>query len=224
MAPLCGNFFVSPLWLLHCSLNIIRLIEWKRVRCVRTVVYEVVSKIFRNSAAIYTAVVVARSTGPNRPNWIPGSAATFCGVCVKTCEDVAPNFGENRPGCFTMTTLRLSLPTHPAVSGEIKNGCHPSHTVSPHLAPCDFFLFQKMKQAERTPVRYRWGYPGRIAECFTLWQKRTFRKRSKMEETVGPVSTCRRELFRGWWLPIGLMARFMGFTASVRNILDTSRT
>jgi DNA-directed RNA polymerase subunit N (RpoN/RPB10) len=30
--------------------------------------YEVVSKIFRTGAAIYTAVVVARSTGPNRPN------------------------------------------------------------------------------------------------------------------------------------------------------------
>jgi hypothetical protein len=30
--------------------------------------YEVVSKIFRTGAAIYTAVVVARSTGPKRPN------------------------------------------------------------------------------------------------------------------------------------------------------------
>jgi hypothetical protein len=30
--------------------------------------YEVVSKILRIGAAIYTAVVVARSTGPNRPN------------------------------------------------------------------------------------------------------------------------------------------------------------
>jgi hypothetical protein len=30
--------------------------------------YEVVSKIFRTGAANYTTVVVARSTGPNRPN------------------------------------------------------------------------------------------------------------------------------------------------------------
>jgi hypothetical protein len=30
--------------------------------------YEVESKIFRTVAAIYTAVVVARSTGPNKPN------------------------------------------------------------------------------------------------------------------------------------------------------------
>jgi hypothetical protein len=42
-----------------------------------------------------------------------------------------------------------------------------------------------------------------------------------MEETVGPVSTCGRELLRGWWRPIGLMMSFMIFTASVRNILDT---
>jgi hypothetical protein len=42
-----------------------------------------------------------------------------------------------------------------------------------------------------------------------------------MEETVGPVSTCGRELLRGWWRPTGLMVSFMIFTASVRNILDT---
>jgi hypothetical protein len=42
-----------------------------------------------------------------------------------------------------------------------------------------------------------------------------------MKETVGLVSTCWRELLRGWWRPIGLMVSFMMFTASVRNILDT---
>jgi hypothetical protein len=42
-----------------------------------------------------------------------------------------------------------------------------------------------------------------------------------MEETVGPVSTCGRELLRGWWRPIDLTVSFMMFTASVRNILDT---
>jgi hypothetical protein len=42
-----------------------------------------------------------------------------------------------------------------------------------------------------------------------------------MKETVGPVSTCGRELLRGWWRSIGLMASFMCITASVRNILDT---
>jgi hypothetical protein len=32
-----------------------------------------------------------------------------------------------------------------------------------------------------------------------------------MEKTVGPVSTCGRELLRGWWWTIGLMASFMIF-------------
>ena len=36
------------------------------------------------------------------------------GDCVKTCEDVAPNFGENRPGCFTMTKPPLTLPSSPS--------------------------------------------------------------------------------------------------------------
>jgi hypothetical protein len=47
--------------------------------------------------------------------WTPGSTATFRCDCVKTCEDVAPKFGQNRPGCFTMTTPRLTLPYSPSI-------------------------------------------------------------------------------------------------------------
>jgi hypothetical protein len=35
-----------------------------------------------------------------------------------------------------------------------------------------------------------------------------------VQETVGPVSTCERELLRGWWRSIGLMMSFMSFTVS----------
>jgi len=45
--------------------------------------------------------------------WIPGSTAKFCGDCVKTCEDVDINFGENTPACFTMKKPRLTLPSSP---------------------------------------------------------------------------------------------------------------
>jgi hypothetical protein len=75
--------------------------------------YEVLSQIFRNGATIYTSVVVARRTGPKRQLWILGSAK-FCGDCLKTCKDIAPNFGDNRPGCFTMTSPRLILPSSPS--------------------------------------------------------------------------------------------------------------
>jgi hypothetical protein len=34
-----------------------------------------------------------------------------------------------------------------------------------------------------------------------------------MEETVGPMFTCGRELLRVWWRSIGLMVSFMIFTA-----------
>jgi hypothetical protein len=34
-----------------------------------------------------------------------------------------------------------------------------------------------------------------------------------MDEMVRPVSTCGRELLRGWWWPIGLTVSFMIFTA-----------
>jgi hypothetical protein len=97
---------------------------------------------------------------------------------------------------------------------------HPPY--SPYLALCDFFLFPKMKlklkglqfdttEEIQTESQSAWhsdrkGLPGRVP---------------KMEETVGTVSTCGRELLRGWWRPIGLMLSFIIFNVSVRNILDT---
>jgi hypothetical protein len=64
---------------------------------------------------------------------------------------------------------------------------HPPY--SPDLATCDVFLFSKMKLklkgrriAESASHPYRKGIPGSVAT---------------MEGTVGPVSTCGRELLRG---------------------------
>jgi hypothetical protein len=77
-------------------------------------------------------------------------------------------------------------------------------------------------EAERMPVWYHWVVPGRIAESAWHSDRKGFPGSvPKREETVGPVSTCGRELLRGWWRPIGLIVSFMIFTASVRNILDT---
>ena len=42
------------------------------------------------------------------------STAKFCGDCLKTCEDVAPNFGKNKPVCFAITTPPLTLPSSPS--------------------------------------------------------------------------------------------------------------
>ena len=131
--------------------------------------------------------------------WILGSTAMFCSDCVKTCSVITPYFGENRPGCFTMTTPHLTLPSSPSSFWQ-KTKCLviPYPPYSPDLAPCDFFLFPKMKlklkgrqfdtieeiQAELQSAWHsdRKGLPGSIP---------------KMEETVGPVSTCGRELLWG---------------------------
>jgi hypothetical protein len=74
----------------------------------------------------------------------------------------------------------------------------PHPLYSPDLAPCDFFLFPKMKlklkerrfdttekiqaESQRVLDTDRKGLPGSVP---------------KMEETVVPVSTCGRELLRG---------------------------
>jgi hypothetical protein len=66
--------------------------------------------------------------------------------CVKMREDIAPNFGENRPGCFTMKTPRLILPSSPSSFWrKNKMAVIPHPPNSPDLAPCEFFLFPKMK-------------------------------------------------------------------------------
>ena len=64
---------------------------------------------------------------------------------MKKCEDIVPNFGENRPGCFTMTTHRLTLPSSPNFPAKNKIAVIPHPPHSPDLAPCDFFLFPKKK-------------------------------------------------------------------------------
>jgi hypothetical protein len=147
----------------------------------------------------------------------------FCGDCVKTCEDVAPNFGENIPGCFTMTRPRLTLPSSPSSFWRNKNGCHPPPTVLHWFGTLWLFpISQNEIEAERTPVWYHWGDPGRIAQ--SAWhcdRKGLPGSVPKMQETLGLVSTCGRELLRVWWRPMGLMLSFIIFTASVRNILDT---
>jgi hypothetical protein len=88
--------------------------------------------------------------------------------------------------------------------------------------PVTSSYFQNEIEAERTPVWYQWGDPGRIAGsvCHSV-RKGLSGSVPKMEETMGLVSKRGRKLFRGWWRPIGLMVSFMIFTASGRNILDT---
>jgi hypothetical protein len=58
---------------------------------------------------------------------------------VKTCEDVAPNFGEND-----------KAPSHTSVLAQqflakYTMAVIPHPPYSHNLAPCDFFLFPKMK-------------------------------------------------------------------------------
>ena len=99
--------------------------------------------------------------------WIPSSTAKFCGVCVKTCED----FGENRPGCFAMTTPLLTLSSSPSSFWpKTKWLSSPTHHTPLIWHPVISSYFQKLnwrwKDAGLIPLRrYR---PNR-RECLTLW-------------------------------------------------------
>ena len=113
---------------------------------------------------------------------------------------------------------------HTAVSGEKQNDCHPPPTVLPWFGTLWLLPISKNEiESERMPVWYHWGDTGRIAE--SAWhsdRKGLPGSVPKMEETVGLVSICTRELLRGWRRPICLMMSFTIFTASVQKILDTT--
>jgi hypothetical protein len=159
-----------------------------------------VSKIFQTGADIYTEVVVARSTGPNRPN------CEFR-VLLRSFAATPWKLTKTSPRTLARTDL-AALPwqrpvshfrPHPAVSGEIKNVCHPQPTVLPSIwQPVTYFLFSKMKLKLKGR---RFDTIEEIqAESQSAWhsdRKWVSGSVPKMEETVGPVSTRGRELRRG---------------------------
>ena len=100
---------------------------------------------------------------------------------MQTCEDIAPNFSENRPGCFTMTTPRLTLPSSPnSFWRKTKLLLSPTHRTPLIWHPVTSSYFQNWnwswKDAGLIPLRR--SRPN-CRHCLTLWQKRTSRKRSK---------------------------------------------
>jgi hypothetical protein len=141
--------------------------------------YEVVSKILRTGDAIYTAVVVARSTGPNRPK------CEFR-VILRRFAVTAWKRAKTSPRTLARTDLAASpwqgpvphFRPHQEFSCETQNGSHSPPTVLPWFGTLWLLLISK-KETEALRMWYHWGDPGRIAECLTLWPKRTSRKRSK---------------------------------------------
>jgi hypothetical protein len=115
---------------------------------------EVVSKIFRTGAAIYTALVVARSTGPNRPN------CEFR-VLLRRFAATAWKRAKTSPRTLVRTELTAwpwqrpvsHFRLHPEVSGETINGSHPPPTVLPWYGTQWLLPISKNEiEAERTPV------------------------------------------------------------------------
>jgi hypothetical protein len=97
----------------------------------------------------------------------------FCGGCVKTCEDVAPSFGENRPGSFTMTAPRLTLPSSPiSFWRNTKWLSSPSHRTPLIWDTVTSFYFQKLNWSWKDPglIPLRRSRPNR-RECVTLTEK-----------------------------------------------------
>jgi hypothetical protein len=138
---------------------------------------------------LYSSCGSAKHRSQKPKLWIPGSTATFCGDCIKTWEDVAPNFGENRPGCFTTTTPRLTLPSSPSSFWRnTKRLSFPNHHTP--------LIWHPVTSSYSRKRNWSWNDVGLIPlrrsranlrECWTLWYIRTSRKRSKNGGDVGTV-------------------------------------
>ena len=103
--------------------------------------------------------------------WIPGSTAKFYGDCVEMCEDIVPNIAENRPGCFTITTHRLTLPFSPI------SFCRKTKLLlsSTHRTP---LIWSPVTYSYMLKWNWSWKDAGLISlrryrqnrrECLTLW-------------------------------------------------------
>ena len=163
---------------------------------------------------------------------VPTGRNVNSGFCCEVLRRLRENVRRLRPKLWREQTWLLhhdNAPSHPFVLTQkyrAKNKMavtpHPPH--SPDLAPSDFFLFPKMKLKLKgrrlDTIEEIQGESQRVLD--TLDRKGLSGSVPNMEETVGPVSTCWRELLRGWRRPIGFLASFTIFTASGRKILDTT--
>jgi hypothetical protein len=140
--------------------------------------YEVLSKIFRTGAAIYTAVVIAPVPKGQTVN--SGFQCEVLRRLRKNMRRRRPNFGEkiwllhhdNAPShnsAFTqqfLAKLEMAVIRHPPYSSD--------------LLPCDFFLFPKMKlmlkRRRFDTIKEIQAESQRVLDAVTC---RTYRKRSK---------------------------------------------
>jgi hypothetical protein len=72
---------------------------------------------------------------------------------VKTCEDVAPNIGENRPGCFNHdnTPSHISVLTQQFLA-KYEMAVIPTHRTPLIWHPLTSSVSKNEIEAERTPV------------------------------------------------------------------------
>jgi transposase len=161
------------------------------------------------------------------PTGETGNSGLHCDVLRRLRENVR----RRRPELWRKQQTRLlhhdNAPSHTSVltqqfmaNYEMTVIPHPPH--SPDLAPCDFFLFPKMKLKlkGRRFMLLRRSRPNR-RECLTLIEKdfqeafQKWRWRYRCLHAGGNYYECDggRQ---------ALMLSFMIFTASVRNILNSS--
>ena len=163
---------------------------------------------------------------------VPTGRNVNSGFCCEVLRRLGENVRRLRPKLWREQPWLLhndNAPSHTSVLTQQfltknKMAVTPHQTYSPDLAPCDFFLFPKMKLKLKgrrfDTIEDTQAESQRVLD--TLDRKGLSGSVPNMEEMVGPVSTCWRELLRGWLRPIGFLASFKIFTASGRKILVTT--
>ena len=93
---------------------------------------------------------------------------------------------------------------------------HPPY--SPNPAPCDFFLFPKLKLRMKG-----WRFNTRIAAGTWHNSKKGLPGMlPSMAETLGPLYSCKRGVLWRWWRNLTSKLSKLLFTTTVLELLDTS--
>jgi hypothetical protein len=136
---------------------------------------------------MYTAVVLARNTGPNRPD------CEFR-VLLRLLRRLREKVRRRRPELWREQTWLLHHDNDPSHTSVLTQQFLAKHKItfipyaqySPDLAPCDLSLFPKIKlklKGRRFDTTGKIQAESQSAACH--WQKRTSRKRSINEGDRG---------------------------------------
>jgi hypothetical protein len=162
------------LHVVHCRSGVVQF-RWNSAQEISTKIYQLfvffirggIQNILDWCCHLYSSCGSTKYRSQQTKLWILGSTATFCGDCVKTCEDVALNFGENWPGCFTVTMHHLTPQSSPSSLWRNTKWLSSPPIILPWFAGTFLTSWKPVSFSWRTVLHGVWSKQKRLEGLFT---------------------------------------------------------